>query len=103
MEAINPVFQQGHQNEIILGPGNTNAMPLPVFIMDVDGHLGYISKWKLSEAERLKVLETGEIYLMVIGVHPPVRLFADLRLHKESSMVIDVMQSEDPLERLAKL
>lgn len=100
-EPVSPVFPQQlfeHQ-EIVLGAGDTGAMPLPVYH---DGQK-FLSRWKLTPRELELVARSGEVILAVWGArHPPVDVFID-ELRLEGEKLVWVGSDEDPLERIAKL
>jgi hypothetical protein len=107
MEPVSPVFKAGHPNEKTLGSGDTCAMPLPVYRLKsavVNGTPqpgAFVSKWRLTARELEQVAKTGEVYLLVIGQHPPVQLSVDAHLADNGvDVVYDV---EDILERLSYL
>jgi hypothetical protein len=100
-EPISPVFEELVEGQIILGAGNTDAMPLPVFPYTVDPQrkaINMISKWKLSERELEEVKKTGCVYLIVAGQHPPVKIFGHVFL---VNGIPSVYSEPDPLEQLA--
>jgi len=102
-EPVSPVFSYElfEHEEHILGAGNTNAMPLPVYY---NGEVFY-SKWKLSEKELEHVKKTGEIIIMVVGNgHPPINITSsDLVYGEDGNFHFENEEKEDPLEKLAKI
>ncbi|MCB0713420.1 MAG: hypothetical protein KDD67_13915 [Ignavibacteriae bacterium] len=48
-------------------------MPLPVYYDKEGERGGIVSLWALSIRERLKVLITGRMYLLVITFHEPLQ------------------------------
>lgn len=70
-------------NVIHKGNGSTvKDLPTCVAKLENDPEVGsvprvVISKWKLTPEDIQKINETGELYLVVVGGQPPVRLYVD--------------------------
>lgn len=99
-EPVSPVFEEMREAQVILEAGNTDAMPLPVFPYCINPNrdvVHFISKWKLSDRELETVKETGCVYLIVCGVHPPVKVFGNVFL---VNGIPAVFAEPDPLEKM---
>ena len=66
-------------NTILGAGGNPNTDPMPVALCTyTDGTPFIESCWRADWRERLRVLLTGRVYLMVMGTrHPPVYVAAN--------------------------
>jgi hypothetical protein len=101
-EPVSPVFPQElfPHREFVLGAGDTNAMPLPIY------HDGtqFISRWKLTAQELEVIQRTGEVLISIQGgIHPPLSVMANDLEFRDGVLVSKCLNGEDPLERIAKL
>lgn len=78
MTPTSPVLPSAKNvTELVFGAGQPQYVPLPA-VRCTDGTV--ITRWKLNEAERIKIAVTGEIYLTILTFGEqlqPVVLSAD--------------------------
>lgn len=99
-EPISPVLPNSKLKEIILGAGDTNAMPLPVYHNDQ----GYLSRWTFTDDELRWIAHHRCLYVHINShVHPPLKLLAEAVGLKDNGEIVVIAKDDDPLERLAKL
>lgn len=100
-EPVAPVFENGDLNrQIILGAGNTGAMPLPIYRWTNQYCTFAVSRWKLSEAELEEVNRTGCVYALVLGEgHPAIQVQGRMLMEDGEPLLPN---DSDPLEKLAK-
>lgn len=104
-EPISPVIPNNPFSECerILGAGDTNAMPLPIYSTPQ----GYLSRWKLSEAEVAWIVRHRCIYMLIAGsYHPPIMPLAEAVGVQPDGLLCTIISNDDdddPLERMAKL
>ena len=102
-EPTNPVLVGNPLNkthEIVLGAGDTHAMPLPVFIT----RQGMLSRWVFTDEEIAWITQHRCIYLFVASAaHPPVELLAEAVGTTTEGDICTIERGNDPLERLSKL
>ncbi len=83
MHPISPVVPTADNNEIIIAENQSQYLPLPS-IKAEDGTI--LTRWKLTDEEKQKVVEQGYIYLEILsfnqplppGVIQPMRLSVDV-------------------------
>lgn len=59
---------------VMFAENQDEYITLPVEIVENNDGKIYISCWKPSLWERIKILFIGEIYLSILGMQPPVRV-----------------------------
>lgn len=83
MYPVSPVVPTADNPEIIIAEKQTEYLPLPS-LKAQDGSI--LTRWKLTDEEKQKVVEQGYIYLEILsfnqtlppGVIQPMRLGADI-------------------------
>lgn len=70
MKPVTPVVPGYNLPVTTYAKDQPEYIPLPVFL-DSDGTV--TSRWRMSLRERLRVLVSGDIYLMVMTFHKPLQ------------------------------
>ena len=70
MKPVSPVLKDLKNKEIIFAENQSEYQNLPALQFE-DGHI--VTRWKLSFKERLKVLFTGDVYLLVQNFKSPLQ------------------------------
>lgn len=65
MIPVSPVIPHAHLPEVVFGAGQPEYSPLPmVLFQSSTGH--YISRWKLTWRERVRLLCSGSLFISVL-------------------------------------
>jgi hypothetical protein len=91
MKPVSPVVPGLELREVVLAKDQPEYIPLPAAPVD-DGHR-IVTRWKLSLAERLRILFTGNLWLSVLTLgkpFPPVLLETEnpsryIHIHPDSN------------------